>query len=77
VQSRDPVTFAAVAVLLLAVTVAACLGPMWRAGRVNPASALRTEKASPAARVRGTALDVLRCSAFFHSAFLTARARRG
>jgi putative ABC transport system permease protein len=43
VQSRDPVTFAAVAVLLLAVTAAACLGPMWRAGRVNPASALRTE----------------------------------
>jgi len=43
VQSRDPLTFAAVAVLLLTVTAAACLGPMWRAGRVNPASALRTE----------------------------------
>jgi putative ABC transport system permease protein len=43
VAPRDPATFAAVAVLLLAATGAACLVPVLRAGRVNPASALRSE----------------------------------
>lgn len=43
VDPRDPATFAAVAVLLLTSALAACLIPVLRAGRVNPASALRTE----------------------------------
>ena len=43
VETGDPATFAAAGALLLSVTAAACLGPMRRAGRVNPATVLRSE----------------------------------
>jgi putative ABC transport system permease protein len=41
VGATDPFTYAAVIVLLVAVTLAACLLPAWRAARVNPLVALR------------------------------------
>ncbi|MBI4889306.1 MAG: ABC transporter permease [Acidobacteria bacterium] len=37
----DPVTFAAVALLMLSVSAASCFGPARRAARIHPASALR------------------------------------
>ena len=39
----DPLIFAAVAVLLAAVASVACLIPAWRASRIDPMQALRTE----------------------------------
>jgi predicted permease len=39
----DPAIFAAVAATLLLVAVLACLVPAWRASRINPMQALRTE----------------------------------
>jgi hypothetical protein len=41
VGATDPVTYGAVIALLVAVTIAACLLPAWRAARVNPLIALR------------------------------------
>ena len=41
VRSTDPLTFAAVCLLLLASAVIACVIPAWRAMRVDPAVALR------------------------------------
>ena len=39
----DPVVLFGVIVTLLAVAVVACLAPAWRASRLNPMQALRTE----------------------------------
>lgn len=42
-QPLDPMVFAAVAGLLLLVATAACIFPSWRASRLDPIQALRTE----------------------------------
>jgi len=43
VRPQDPLTFAGVVILLLAVAVAASWGPAWRATRVSPLEAIRGE----------------------------------
>jgi ABC-type antimicrobial peptide transport system permease subunit len=43
VEPADPAVFAGVGGLLVAVAVAACWGPAWRAGTVNPVETLREE----------------------------------
>ena len=43
VSPRDPAVLGAVALVLLAVALLACLAPAWRAARVAPAEALRVE----------------------------------
>ena len=43
IPTRDPVTFGAIIVLLILVTVSACLIPARRATRLDPVSALRAE----------------------------------
>jgi putative ABC transport system permease protein len=43
VRPQDPVTFAAVVIVLLAVAVMASWGPAWRATRVSPLEAIRGE----------------------------------
>ena len=42
-QPLDPMVFAAVSATLMAVAALACVVPAWRASRVNPVQALRTE----------------------------------
>jgi predicted permease len=43
VGSTDVITFASVPLLLVLVALAACVMPVWRAARVDPAQALRSE----------------------------------
>ena len=43
VATFDPIAFAAVAVILLAAGVQACAWPAWRAARIDPIRALRTD----------------------------------
>jgi hypothetical protein len=43
VQPTDPMTFASVVVMLLAVSLAACYLPAWRATRIAPTTALRMD----------------------------------
>jgi predicted permease len=43
VTPLDPLTFIAIPVLLVCIVFAACLSPAWRASRLNPVDALRTE----------------------------------
>jgi predicted permease len=43
VKPLDPAVFAAVAITLLAVAMFACIVPAWRASRLDPMQALRTE----------------------------------
>ncbi len=40
---RDPLTLLAAAVILILVSVVACVAPAWRAASVNPVVALRYE----------------------------------
>jgi putative ABC transport system permease protein len=42
-QPLDPVVFGAVGLTLLVVPALACLAPAWRASRLDPMQALRTE----------------------------------
>jgi len=43
IRPFDPMTFAAVALIFCVVAVVACLGPAWRAGRIDPLTALRND----------------------------------
>jgi ABC-type lipoprotein release transport system permease subunit len=43
IGTNDPVTIIAAGAFLIAIAAAACFIPAWRACRIDPAQALRTE----------------------------------
>jgi len=43
IRPADPLSFGAVALILIAVGLAACLWPAWRAARIDPACSLRQD----------------------------------
>jgi putative ABC transport system permease protein len=43
IEATDPLTFAAVSLLLLAAALVACIVPTWRALKVQPSEVLRYE----------------------------------
>jgi ABC-type antimicrobial peptide transport system permease subunit len=43
VRPLDPLTFASVTIVLMLAAIVSAAGPAWRATRIDPATALRTD----------------------------------